>query len=190
MAACTWPEQSSGPARRKEESHARCGVHRCRRQRGRLAGGTRRSAPVGEEVLVAVTYAGINPADRQQRDGNYPPSPGAPRDIPGLEVAGTVTAVGERVLGVQPGDRVMGLVSGGGWRTGWSCTSVVSPGCPKCSTRCTLRPSPRPLSPHTTRSVVRPRSRPARCSWSTARPAVSVLPRYRSPSSPVRPLSG
>lgn len=69
---------------------------------------------VGEEVLVAVRYAGINPADLQQRDGHYPPPPGAPVDIPGLEVAGEVLAVGGRVLDLRPGDRVMGIIGGGG----------------------------------------------------------------------------
>lgn len=69
---------------------------------------------VGEEVLVAVRYAGINPADLQQRDGHYPPPPGAAADIPGLEVAGEVLAVGERVLDLHPGDRVMGIIGGGG----------------------------------------------------------------------------
>ena len=70
--------------------------------------------PEGDEVLIAVRYAGINPADLQQRDGVYPPPPGAPQDIPGLEVAGEVIAVGPRVLGRSVGDRVMGLVAGGG----------------------------------------------------------------------------
>lgn len=69
---------------------------------------------VGEEVLVAVRYAGINPADLQQRDGHYPPPPGAPADVPGLEVAGVVLTVGERVLDLRPGDRVMGIIGGGG----------------------------------------------------------------------------
>ncbi|MHB1062984.1 MAG: zinc-binding dehydrogenase [Georgenia sp.] len=70
--------------------------------------------PEGDEVLVVVRYAGINPADLQQRDGNYPPPPGAPADVPGLEVAGEVLALGPRVLHLKVGDRVMGLVAGGG----------------------------------------------------------------------------
>lgn len=70
--------------------------------------------PEGDEVLVRVRYAGINPADLQQRNGNYPPPPGAPADVPGLEVAGEVVAVGPRVMGAAVGDRVMGLVAGGG----------------------------------------------------------------------------
>ncbi|WP_019482266.1 NAD(P)H-quinone oxidoreductase [Arthrobacter sp. TB 23] len=70
--------------------------------------------PEGDELLVRVRYAGINPADLQQRNGDYPPPPGAPIDIPGLEVAGEVVAVGPRVLGMRVGTRVMGLVAGGG----------------------------------------------------------------------------
>ena len=70
--------------------------------------------PVGEEVLVAVTYAGINPADLQQRKGRYPAPAGVPADIPGLEVAGEVIACGSRVLRWKVGDRVFGLVAGGG----------------------------------------------------------------------------
>jgi NADPH:quinone reductase len=70
--------------------------------------------PGAHEVLVAARYAGINWADVAQRMGNYPPPPGAPADVPGLEVAGEVAAVGPGVLGWQPGDRVFGLVGGGG----------------------------------------------------------------------------
>ncbi len=70
--------------------------------------------PGAEDVLVAVAYAGCNPADSQQRQGRYPAPPGAPADVPGLEVAGTVLACGARVSAWQPGDRVFGLVGGGG----------------------------------------------------------------------------
>ena len=70
--------------------------------------------PQAHEVLVAARFAGVNWADVSQRMGNYPPPPGAPADIPGLEVAGEVAAVGAGVLGWQPGDRVFGLVGGGG----------------------------------------------------------------------------
>jgi len=70
--------------------------------------------PGAHEVVVAARFAGINWADVAQRQGNYPPPPGAPADIPGLEVAGEVAAVGPGVLGWQVGDRVFGLVGGGG----------------------------------------------------------------------------
>jgi putative PIG3 family NAD(P)H quinone oxidoreductase len=66
------------------------------------------------EVLVRVQFAGINPADALQRAGAYPPPPGAPADVPGLEVAGTVAAGGEGAEAWKPGDRVFGLVGGGG----------------------------------------------------------------------------
>ena len=70
--------------------------------------------PTSSEVLVAAPYAAINPADLMQRAGNYPAPPGAPRDIPGLEVTGEVVACGDAVRDWSVGDRVFGLVGGGG----------------------------------------------------------------------------
>ena len=70
--------------------------------------------PGSGELIVRVRYAGLNPADLQQRAGRYPAPPGAPQDIPGLEVAGVVESVGSQVLAHQPGDRVFGLIAGGG----------------------------------------------------------------------------
>ena len=70
--------------------------------------------PGSEDVLVRVEYAGLNPADLAQRAGNYPAPPGSPPDVPGLEVAGTVESCGSRVSSWRPGDRVFGLVGGGG----------------------------------------------------------------------------
>lgn len=70
--------------------------------------------PGDDEVLIGVRYAGLNPADLQQRAGRYPPPPGTIADIPGLEVAGTVLSHGGSVLEWQVGDRVMGLIGGGG----------------------------------------------------------------------------
>jgi NADPH:quinone reductase-like Zn-dependent oxidoreductase len=66
------------------------------------------------DVLVAPPFAGVNPADVLQREGRHPVPPGYPADIPGLEVAGTVVAVGDGVSAFGPGDRVFGLVGGGG----------------------------------------------------------------------------
>ena len=82
---------------------------------GRLAVGER-SVPVpsSEEVLVEVAGAGVNRADVMQRCGHYPPPQGA-SDLLGLEVSGTVAAVGDGVTGWQIGDRVCGLVTGGGY---------------------------------------------------------------------------
>jgi len=67
-----------------------------------------------EDICVQVAFAGLNPADLLQREGKYPPPPGAPQDVPGLEVAGTVIGTGDRVSSVAPGDRVFGIVGGGG----------------------------------------------------------------------------
>ncbi|HYW28509.1 MAG TPA: zinc-binding dehydrogenase [Gaiellales bacterium] len=70
--------------------------------------------PGSDEVLVEAAYSGLNPADVNQRAGNYPAPPGSPPDVPGLEVSGTVVEVGESVYDWRPGDRVFGLVGGGG----------------------------------------------------------------------------
>jgi NADPH:quinone reductase len=70
--------------------------------------------PGSDEVVVAARFAGINTADLAQRAGAYPAPPGAPQDVPGLEVAGTIVAAGAAVRDVAEGDRVFGLVGGGG----------------------------------------------------------------------------
>ena len=69
--------------------------------------------PEGREVLVQVHRAGVNRHDAGQRRRGHPP-PGA-TDIPGLEVAGTIVAVGEAVTRFATGDRVCALVNGGGY---------------------------------------------------------------------------
>ena len=66
------------------------------------------------EVLVCVAAAGINRPDISQRQGRYPPPPGA-SDLPGLEIAGEVAALGPDVSGLTVGDRVTALVTGGGY---------------------------------------------------------------------------
>nr|WP_295931288.1 NAD(P)H-quinone oxidoreductase [uncultured Dyadobacter sp.] len=71
--------------------------------------------PTGREVLIKVYAAGVNRPDVFQRKGNYPPPPGAPQDIPGLEVAGIIERVGAQVTAWQPGDRVCALLTGGGY---------------------------------------------------------------------------
>jgi NADPH2:quinone reductase len=71
-------------------------------------------APAAGEVLIDVHAAGVNRPDIVQRYGKYPPPPGA-SDILGLEVAGTVAAVGEGVTGWRPGDAICALVAGGGY---------------------------------------------------------------------------
>ena len=74
-------------------------------------------SPVGSEVLVAVGGAGVNRADLLQLKGMHSVPHGWPADIPGLEFAGTVRAVGERVQSVAEGDRVFGILGGGGHAT-------------------------------------------------------------------------
>src|SRR5881392_1237802 len=70
--------------------------------------------PGAGEVLVRVRAAGLNGADMLQRRGGYPAPPGSPPDIPGLELAGEVAAVGAGARRFSEGDRVMGIVGGGG----------------------------------------------------------------------------
>lgn len=69
--------------------------------------------PGDTELLVAVRAAGVNAADLHQRRGAYPAPPGVPADIPGLELAGEVVALGDRVTRFAVGERVMALVGGG-----------------------------------------------------------------------------
>ncbi|HEY7077584.1 MAG TPA: zinc-binding dehydrogenase [Solirubrobacteraceae bacterium] len=70
--------------------------------------------PQDGQLLVRVRAAGLNGADMLQAAGHYPAPVGAPADIPGLELAGEVVACGRRAGRFEPGDRVMGIVAGGG----------------------------------------------------------------------------
>lgn len=70
--------------------------------------------PGAGEVLVRVRSAGLNGADMMQRRGLYPAPPGSPPDIPGLELAGEVQALGDGATRFGVGDRVMAIVGGGG----------------------------------------------------------------------------
>ncbi|MCW5730680.1 MAG: NAD(P)H-quinone oxidoreductase [Alphaproteobacteria bacterium] len=92
------------------------------------------------EVLVRVAAAGVNRPDVQQRTGGYPPPPGA-SDIPGLEIAGEIVALGEGVGGWQAGQSCMALVAGGGYAE--YCTAPA----PQCL------PIPRGLSPREAAAV-------------------------------------
>jgi NADPH:quinone reductase len=67
------------------------------------------------EVLIKVSHAGVNRPDVLQRQGGYPPPPGAPVDIAGLEVSGEVVALGEGALRWSIGDTVCALLPGGGY---------------------------------------------------------------------------
>jgi putative PIG3 family NAD(P)H quinone oxidoreductase len=71
-------------------------------------------APGPDEILIKVMAAGVNRPDVAQRQGHYPPPPGA-SDLPGLEVAGEVVALGSNAKRHKLGDKVMSLVAGGGY---------------------------------------------------------------------------
>lgn len=66
------------------------------------------------QALVDIHATAVNRADLLQRAGNYPPPPGAPPYM-GLEMSGTIAAVGDAVADFKPGDRVLGLLTGGGY---------------------------------------------------------------------------
>ncbi|CAM3065086.1 NAD(P)H-quinone oxidoreductase [Corallococcus sp. ZKHCc1 1396] len=72
-------------------------------------------APGPNDVQVRVRTSALNRADLLQVRGAYPPPQDVPQDVPGLEYAGEVVAVGSRARKFQVGDRVMGLVGGGAW---------------------------------------------------------------------------
>jgi putative PIG3 family NAD(P)H quinone oxidoreductase len=71
--------------------------------------------PSRGEVRVRVHATAVNRADLLQRRGLYPAPPGAPADVLGLEIAGEVDAVADGVTELEPGDRVFGIVGGGGY---------------------------------------------------------------------------
>jgi len=70
--------------------------------------------PGNDEVLVRVEAAGINRPDVMQRQGRYPPPPGA-SDLPGMEIAGEIAALGPNVSGLKVGDKITSLLPGGGY---------------------------------------------------------------------------
>src|ERR1700727_1886732 len=70
--------------------------------------------PAPGEVLIDVAAAGVNRADLLQRQGHYPPPPGAP-PYPGMEVSGRIAATGADVTGWHTGDEVCALMAGGGY---------------------------------------------------------------------------
>jgi putative PIG3 family NAD(P)H quinone oxidoreductase len=73
-----------------------------------------RRVPAAGEVLIRVAAAGVNRPDVLQRKGGYAPPPGA-SDLPGLEVAGTIVAIGGDVTRWREGDQVCALLAGGGY---------------------------------------------------------------------------
>lgn len=71
--------------------------------------------PGKKEVLIKIMAAGVNRPDIAQRKGNYPPPPGAPPDIPGLEIAGVIEATGDGITRWEKGGKVCALLAGGGY---------------------------------------------------------------------------
>jgi putative PIG3 family NAD(P)H quinone oxidoreductase len=72
------------------------------------------AAPTADRIQVRVRAAGLNRADILQRQGHYPAPPGYPQDIPGLEFAGEISAIGSEARMWQLGQRVYGIIGGGG----------------------------------------------------------------------------
>src|SRR5262245_55979427 len=70
--------------------------------------------PTADRVRVRVRAAGLNRADILQRLGRYPAPPGYPQEIPGLEFAGEVDSIGKEVRSWKAGERVFGIIGGGG----------------------------------------------------------------------------
>jgi NADPH:quinone reductase-like Zn-dependent oxidoreductase len=91
------------------------------------------------ELLLRVAATAVNRADLLQREGRYPPPPGA-SELIGLEASGTVAAVGAGADGWAVGDRAMALLAGGG---SWPCRRGRPCGCPTTSGWSTPRRSPR-----------------------------------------------
>ena len=124
-------KQSGFRTRGRRRGHRRVPLHEVRRDQSVRAvvfagaGGTEvvevqeRPDPVAGkgEVVVESVYAGVNPADLAQMAGKYPVPLGSPKDIPGLEVSGRVVELGADVSRWKLGDRVFGVVGGGGLAT-------------------------------------------------------------------------
>jgi NADPH:quinone reductase len=70
--------------------------------------------PLADELIIKIEAAGVSRADVLQRQGKYPPPPGA-SDIPGLDAAGTIDSLGANVNGWNKGERVCAILSGGGY---------------------------------------------------------------------------
>ena len=107
--------RAHGPDRSAASAHSLPAVHAVTTVDGEIAWREHPDPAPGEgELLVAVRAAGLNGADMLQRKGLYPAPPGSPDDIPGMELAGEVVAVGPNVTRFATGDRVMAIVGGGG----------------------------------------------------------------------------
>ena len=102
--------------------------------------------PGAGEVLIDVVATAVNRADTLQRQGFYPPPPGAPDTI-GLECSGRIAELGEGVTGWSVGDEVCALLAGGGYAEhAWPCRSARS-----CRCRAASPWSRRPACPRSRR---------------------------------------
>lgn len=119
-------------------------------------------APAPGEVLVKVEAAGVNRPDVMQRKGLYPPPPGA-SDIPGLEIAGTIVALGSAVTSLRVGDRICALVTGGGYAQ--YCTAPVETALPIPSSLSAIEAAALPETVFTVWSNVFERGRLAKGEW-------------------------
>ena len=107
--------------------------------------------PRGDQMRVRVRACGLNRADLLQTRGHYPAPAGVPADIPGLEYAGEVDALGPAVTGpLKVGDRVFGIVAEEPRPSIWSPTSGWRCRSPPISTFLRRRRFPRSSSPLTT----------------------------------------
>ena len=140
--------------------------------------------PRGDQVRIRVAACGLNRADLMQCRGMYPAPPGAPADIPGLEYAGVVDALGPDVDRAAEAGRP-GLRHRRRRRPGRVCLDVTS-GWPcrsrAISTSSKRQRSPKRSSPHTMPCSPRAVSRRASASWSTPSAAASGRPPSRSPT--------
>ncbi len=102
--------------------------------------------PKAGDVLVKVAAAGVNRPDVAQRQGTYPPPPGA-SPILGLEVAGEIVALGDGVSGFSVGDKVAGLANGGGYAEYCVVPAGQALPWPKATMRCAPRRCRKPSSP-------------------------------------------
>ncbi len=102
--------------------------------------------PKAGEILVRVRAAGINRPDVLQRQGHYAPPPGA-SDIPGLEIAGDIVAVGSGVKRYRKGDQVLAILAGGGYAEYAVVHETNALPLPPVTVISRLRRSPKPSSP-------------------------------------------
>ena len=142
-------------------------------------------APRPDEVLIRVHAAGVNRPDVAQRQGSYPPPPGA-SPILGLEVAGEVAAIGDSVTSLKPGDRVCALTNGGGYAE--YCTAPATQCLPWPAGYDAMQAGAVPETAFTVWANLFQMGRltKARPPWCMAAPAASASPPSSSPTPSAR----